>query len=67
MGGGYDMDMTGSEINHSFLFHGVIKILTACGMLRISIARCQIEAEIHSFLTMYIMGGGKYVRNGSNR
>ena len=50
-------DMTGSEINHSFLFHGVIKILTACGMLRILIARCQIEAEIHSFRTMYIMGG----------
>ena len=60
-------DMTGSEINHSFLFHGVIKILTVCGMLRIPIARCQIEAEIHSFPTMYIMGGGKYVRNGSNR
>jgi len=49
---------TGSEINHSFLFHGVLKNLTACGMLRISIARCQIEAEIHSFPTMYIMGGG---------
>ena len=49
--------MTGSEINHLFLFHGVIKILTVCGMLRISIARCQIEAEIHSFPTMYIMGG----------
>ena len=49
--------MTGSEINHSFLFHGVLKIQTACGMLRISIARCQIEAEIHSFPTMYIMGG----------
>ena len=48
---------TGSEINHSFLFHGVLKILTACGMLRISIARCQIEPEIHSFPTMYIMGG----------
>ena len=62
-----DNDMTGSEINHSFLFHGVIKILTACGMLRISIARCQIEAEIHSFPTMYIMGGGRYVRNGSNQ
>ena len=61
------MDMTWSEINHSFLFHGVIKILTACGMLRISIARCQIEAEIHSFPTMYIMGGGRYVRNGSNQ
>ena len=59
--------MTGSEINHSFLFHRVLKILTACRMLKISIARCQIEPEIHSFPTMYIMGGGKYVRNGSNQ
>ena len=49
--------MTGSEINHSFLFHGVLKNLAVCGVLRISIARCQIEAEIHSFPTMYIMGG----------
>ena len=49
--------MTGSEINHSFLFHRVLKILTACRMLKISIARCQIEPEIHSFPTMYIMGG----------
>ena len=46
------------QINHAFLFHGVIKILTACRMLKISIARCQIEPEIHSFPTMYIMGGG---------
>ena len=49
--------MTGSEINHSFLFHRVLKILPACRMLKISIARCQIEPEIHSFPTMYIMGG----------
>ena len=49
--------MTGSEINHSFLFHRVLKILTACRMLKISIARWQIEHEIHSFTTMYIMGG----------
>ena len=58
--------MTGSEINHSFLFHRVLKILTACRMLKISIACCQIEPEIHSFQTMYIIGGVKYVRNGSN-
>ena len=51
------MIMTGSEINHSFLFHGVLKILMACRMLKISIARYQIEPEIHSFPTMYIMGG----------
>ena len=51
------MNKTGSEINHAFLFHGVIKILTACRMPKISIARCQIEPKIHSFPTMYIMGG----------
>ena len=51
--------MTGSEINHSFLFHRVLKILTACRMLKISIARCQIEPEIHTFPTMYIFGRGE--------
>ena len=49
---------TRSQINHVFLFHGFIKILTACRMLKISIARCQIKPEIHSFPTMYIMEGG---------
>ena len=34
----------------------VIKILTAGRILQISIARCQIEAEIHSFPTMYGRG-----------
>ena len=51
------IDMTRSQINHAFLFHGVLKILTACRMLKILIARCQIEAEIHSFPTMYIEMG----------
>ena len=35
----------------------VIKILTAGKILQISIAWCQIEAEIHSFPTMYGKGG----------
>ena len=35
----------------------VIKILTACTMLQISKAWCQIEPKIHSFPTMYGMGG----------
>ena len=36
----------------------VLKILTAGRILQISIAWCQIEAEIHSFPTMYGKGGG---------
>ena len=35
----------------------VLKILTACRILQISIARCQIEGEIHSFPSMYGKGG----------
>ena len=50
--------MTRSQIDHGFLFQCVIKILAACRMLQLTIARCQIKAEIHSFPTMYIMGGG---------
>ena len=49
--------MTRSQINHTFLFVRVIKILTACRILKISIARCQIEGEIQSFPTMYGKGG----------
>ena len=41
----------------------VPEILTACRMLQILIAWCQIEAEIRGFLTMYIMGGCKYGQN----
>ena len=36
----------------------VTKILTASKILQISIALCQIKAKIHSFPTMYIIGGG---------
>ena len=36
----------------------VPEILTACRMLQISIAWCQIDAEIRGFPTMYTMGGG---------
>ena len=38
----------------------VTKILTASRILQISIALCQIKAQIHSFPTMYIIGGGKF-------
>ena len=50
--------MTSSQINDTFLFHRVIKILTGGKILQISIAWCQIEAEIHSFPIMYGKGGG---------
>ena len=38
----------------------VPKNLTASRILQISIALCQIKAQIHSFPTMYIIGGGKF-------
>ena len=56
--------MTSSQINDTFLFHRVLKILTAGRILQISIARCQIEAEIHSFPTMYGKGGVDVVKIG---
>ena len=49
------------------LSHGGSKILTACKMLQISIAHRQMKAKIHSFPTMYILGGGRCGRNGSNQ
>ena len=55
---------TSSQINDTFLFHRVIKILTGGRILQISIARCQIEAEIHSFPTMYGKGGVDVVKIG---
>ena len=59
--------MTSSQINDTFLFHRVLKILTAGRILQISIARCQIEAEIHSFPTMYGKGGGRCGKNWRNQ
>jgi len=45
----------------------VLKILTAGRILQISIAWCQIEAEIHSFPTMYGKGGGRCGKNWRNQ
>ena len=42
----------------------VLKILTAGRILQISIAWCQIEAEIRSFPTMYGKGGVDVVKIG---
>ena len=46
------------------LSHDVSKILTACRMLQISIAHRQMKAKIHSFPTMYILGGVDVVEMG---
>ena len=48
-----NVHMTRSQNNDTFLFQRVLKILTACRILQISIAWCHIEGEIHSFPTMY--------------
>ena len=45
----------------------VLKILTAGRILQISIAWCQIEAEIRSFPTMYGKGGGICGKNWRNK
>ena len=46
------------------LSHDGNKILTACRMLQISIAHRQMKAKIHSFPTMYILGGVDVVEMG---
>ena len=50
--------MTLCKYDCMIMSHDVSKILTACRILQISIAWCQIEAEIRSFPTMYGKGGG---------
>ena len=47
-----------------FKSHDGSKILTACRMLQISIAQRQMKAKIHSFPTMYILGGVDVVEMG---
>ena len=46
------------------LSHDVSKIMTACRMLQISKAQRQMKAKIHSFPTMYILGGVDVVEIG---
>ena len=53
----YDDSKTQCQDEFRNLSGCVLKILTASRMLQISIARCQIEPEIHSFPTMYGKGG----------
>ena len=55
--------MTQCQDEFRSLSGSVPEILTACRMLQILIAWCQIEAEIRGFPTMYINGGGKYSKN----
>ena len=60
-----EFSMTRNQIILTKQSGRVTKILTASRILQISIALCQIKAKIHSFPTMYIIGGGKWGRNGS--
>ena len=56
--------MTLCKYKCMILSHGGSKILTACRMLQISIAHRQMKAKIHSFPTMYILGGVDVVEMG---
>ena len=56
----YDDSKTQCQDEFRNLSGCVLKILTASRMLQISIARCQIEPEIHSFPTMYGKGGSMW-------
>ena len=58
---------TSSQINDTFLFHRVLKILAGGRIFQISIAWCQIDREIHSFPTMYGKGGGRCGKNLRNQ
>ena len=53
----YGSSRTQCQDESRSLSGSVPEILTACRMLQISIAWCQIDAEIRGFPTMYIMGG----------
>ena len=56
--------MTQCQDEFRSLSGSVTEILTACRMLQISIAWCQIDAEIRGFPTMYTMGGVNIVKIG---
>ena len=56
--------MTLCKYECMILSHDGSKILTACRMLQISIAHRQMKAKIHSFPTMYILGGVDVVEMG---
>ena len=58
------VDKTQCQDEFRSLSGSVTEILTACRMLQISIAWCQIDAEIRGFPTMYTMGGVNIVKIG---
>ena len=60
----YILDKTLCKYEFMIQSHDVIKILTACRMLQISIAQRHTKAKIHSFSTMYILGGVDVVEMG---
>ena len=65
-GGNVTFDILTTQCQDEFrnLSGYVIKILTAGKILQISIAWCQIEAEIRSFPTMYGKRGVDVVKIG---
>ena len=56
--------MTMCKYECMILSHDGSKILTTFRMLQISIAQRQMKAKIHSFPTMYILGGVDVVEMG---
>ena len=57
--------MTNSQIMDTILCRSVTKNLTAYRFNSAGWGLDDMKAEIHSFPTMYIIGGGKWGRNGS--
>ena len=56
--------MTQSKIMDTSLSQSVSKILTAYWSKKTYFSPCARKAEMHSFPTMCIMGGGSFGRNG---
>ena len=59
------MFMTNSQIRDTVLCRSVTKNLTDYRFNSAGWGLDDMKAEIHSFPTMYIIGGGKWGRNGS--
>ena len=60
-----DLNTTNSQIRDTVLCRSVTKNLTDYRFNSAGWGLDDMKAEIHSFPTMYIIGGGKWGRNGS--
>ena len=63
----HDYPKTLCKYECMMLSHDGSEILTDCRMLQISIAHRQMKAKIHSFQTMYILGGVDVVEMGQKK